>query len=286
MKMRSFLKRTSLILIASIFALITIISYPQAYYFNDKIEYKNFLVYCDIKIPDQIYPILDEVDRLIMQSDCYDPHLKFNIFLRSDVNKYNLFPGQFPNGGFGQTISLIKNVFIYKSDCATNTSYTHLGHTRTLSNVLAHELTQYALKKSWQNGWFSHGSRGEFDKNRPFCHDFLSAYLTHVLIENKWLLKSKSEYFDKNSSFEFGLWKEEGYAEYVAGGSSISLDDGLKMLNNEVAIECVPQFEYFKCWLAVRHLILKKHMTFEEILYAKLNLDDVLQDAKNELALR
>ena len=75
-----------------------------------------------------------------------------------------------------------------------------LGHTRTLSNVLAHELT-------------------------------------HVLIENKWLLKSKREYFNKDSSLEFGLWKEEGYAEYVAGGSSISLDDGLKMLNNEVAIE-------------------------------------------------
>lgn len=243
------LKRISLILIASIFVFIAIIAYPQAYYFNDKIEYKNFRVYCDIKIPDQIYPILDEVDLLIRQSDCYDPHLKFNIFLRSDVNKYNLFPGQFPDGGFGQTISLIKNVFIYKSDCVTNTSYTHLGHTRTLSNVLAHELT-------------------------------------HVLVENKWLLKSKSEYFDKNSLLEFGLWKEEGYAEYVAGGSSISLDDGLKMLNNEVSIECVPQFEYFKYWLAVRHLILKKHMTFEEILYEKLNLDDVLQEAKDELALR
>ncbi len=243
-----YLKRISLILIVLIFTFIAIILYPQAYYFNDKIEYKNFRLYCDTKIPDQIYPILDEVDRLITQSECYDPHLKFKIFLRSDVNKYNLFPGQFPDGGFGQTISLIKNVFIYKSDCITNTSYTHLGHTRTLSNVLAHELT-------------------------------------HVLVENKWLLKSKSEYFSKDSSLEFGLWKEEGYAEYVAGGSSISLDDGLKMLNNEVSIECVPQFEYFKYWFAVRHLILNKHMTFEEILYKKLNLDDVLKEAKNELAL-
>lgn len=249
MKIIPFLKRSVLILIVLIFAFIAIISYPQAYYFNDKIEHKNFRVYCDIKIPDQIYPILDEVDRLIRQSECYDPNLKFNVFLRSDVNKYNLLPGQFPGGGFGQTISLIKNVFIYKSDCVTNTSYTHLGHTRTLSNVLAHELM-------------------------------------HVLVENKWLLKSKSEYLSKDSSLEFGLWKEEGYAEYIAGGSSISLDYGLKMLNNEVSIECVPQFEYFKYWLAVRHLILKKHMTFEEILYKKLNLDDVLQEAKDELTLR
>lgn len=236
-------KRIAFGLIISVFIFIAIICFPQLYYFNDKIEYKNFRVYCDIKIPDQIYPILDEVDRLIRQSDCYDPHLKFKIFLRSDVNKYNLFPGQFPDGGFGQAIPLIKNVFLYKSDCATNTSYTHLGATRTLSNVLAHELM-------------------------------------HVLIENKWLFKSKSEYFLS----KFGrLWKEEGYAEYVAGGPSLSIEEGLKMLNNEVPIECVPQFEYFKYWLAIRHLILKKHMTFEEILYAQLYLDDVLQEAKHEL---
>lgn len=226
------------------FVFVAVICYPQIYYFNDKIEYKNFRVYCDIKMPDQIYPILDEVDRLIRQSDCYDPHLKFKIFLRSDVRKYNLFPGQFPDRGYGQAISLIKNVFLYKSDCATNTSYTHLGASRTLSNVLAHELM-------------------------------------HVLIENKWLFKSKSEYLNKNSLTDFGLlWKEEGYAEYVAGGPSISLADGLKMLNNEVSIECVPQFEYFKYWLAVRHLILEKHMTFEQILYAQLDLDDVLREAK------
>ncbi len=240
------LKKLFLTLIASIVTFAAIIAYPQAYYFNDKIEYKNFKVYCDIKISDQIYSILDEVDRLIRQSDCYDPNVKFKIFLRGDVNKYNLFPGQFPDGGFGQTISLIKNVFIYKSDCAANISYTHLGHTRTLSNVLAHELM-------------------------------------HVLIESKWLLKSKSEYFEKNSLFKFGLWKEEGYAEYIAGGSSLSIEDGLKMLNNEVSIDCVPEFEYFKCWLAIRHLVLKKHMTFEEILHKKLNLDDVLQEAKDKL---
>jgi hypothetical protein len=196
-------KRTALGLIALIFVFVAIICYPQIYYFSDKIEYKNFRVYCDVKMPDQIYPILDDVDRLIRQSDC-----------------------------------------------ATNTSYTHLGHTRTLSNVLAHELM-------------------------------------HVLIENKWLLKSKSEFLNKNSLTKFGLlWKEEGYAEYVAGGSSLSLDDGLKMLNNEVAIECVPQLEYFKYWLAVRHLILEKHMTFEQILYAQLDLYDVLREAKQELEIK
>lgn len=250
MKTTFSLKKISLTLIASIFTFAAIIAYPQAYYFSDKIEYKNFQVYYDTKIPDSIYPILDEVDRLIKQSDYYDPHLRFKIFLRSDVNKYNLFPFQFPDLGSGQAIPLIKNVFLHKSDCSTNISYNHLGHARILSSVLAHELT-------------------------------------HILIENKWFLRSKMAYFDKNSWSSFGaLWKEEGYAEYIAGSLPITLEEGLKILKNEISPKYAPHFEYFKYWLAVRHLILNKHMTFEEILYAKLNLDDVLQEAKDELALR
>lgn len=42
----------------------------------------------------------------------------------------------------------------------------------------------------------------------------------------------------------------------------------------------IAHFEYFKYWLSVRHLILKKHMTFEEILNTNLNLNEVLDEAK------
>lgn len=222
---------------------VLIICYPQYYYFNDKIEYKNFQVYYDKKIPDQIYAILDAVDEAIQKSDCYNPKLSFKIFLRSDANKYGILPFQFPDKGSGWAIPIIKNVFLYKADCATNTSYNHVGHTRTLSSVLAHELT-------------------------------------HILVENKWFFKSKKAFFDNDSLSEFGLlWKEEGYAEYIAGGPSIKFDDGLKILNNEVALEYAPHVEYFKYWFAVRDLLLKKHMNFEDILNAKLKLDDVLNEA-------
>lgn len=232
------------IFIASICVSFLVICYPQCYYFNDKIEYKNFQVYYDKKIPDQIYATLDAVDQAIRKSDCYNPKLNFKIFLRSDANKYNALPLQFPDKGIGQAICIIKNVFLYKSDCATNTSYDHVGHMRTLSSVLAHELM-------------------------------------HILVENKWFFKSKIAYFDNDSLSQFGLlWKEEGYAEYIAGGPSIKLDEGLKILNNEASLEYTPHIEYFKYWLAIRYLILKKHMTFEEILNTKLKLDDVLNEAK------
>ncbi len=230
--------------IVSICAFFLIICYPQAYYFNDKIVYKNFHVYYDKKIPDQIYATLDTVDQLIRKSDFYDPNLQFKIFLRCNADNYNAFPFQFPDGCSGWTIPIIKNVFLYKSDCAKNTSYNHAGDMRTLSSILAHELT-------------------------------------HVLVENKWFLKSKMAYFDEYSLSQFGLWKEEGYAEYIAGDLPIKLEEGLKILNNQALPQYAPhQVEYFKYWLTVRYLILKMHMTFEEILDTKLKFNDVLNEAK------
>lgn len=243
-KFRLYLKSIFITLIALICTSTVIICYPQLYYFDDKIEYKNFQVYYDKKIPDQIYAILDAVDQSIRKSDVYDPELKFKIFLRSDADRYNALPLQFPDDCIGWTIPVIKNVYLYKSDCATNISYTRTGHKRTLSSVIAHELM-------------------------------------HVLVENKWLLKSKTAYFDRDSLSPFGaLWKEEGYAEYIAGEMPINLEEGLKLLSDAAALKYGPHFEYFKYWLAVRHLILKKNMSFEDILFTKLNLDDVLNEAK------
>lgn len=236
------------LLVASICAFFLIIFFPQAYYFNDKIEYKNFHVYYDKKIPDQIFGILDTVDQLIQKSDLYDQTIKFKIFLRSDEDKYNFFPLQFPEVGCGWAIPVIKNVFLYKSDCEKNATYNHIGHMRTLSTVLAHELT-------------------------------------HILVENRYFFKSKKAFLDNHSLSPFGLlWKEEGYAEYIAGGPSMELDEGLKLLHDENMVEYRPHFEYFKYWLAVRYLITQKHMTFQEILDADLKLDEVLNEAKlNEI---
>lgn len=231
------------ILIGIVGLSILIICFPQIYYFKDKIEYKNFQVYYDKKIPDQIYATLDAVEQSIQKSECYNPHLKFKIFLRSDANNYGILPLQFPDRGSGQAVPIIQNVFLYKSDCATNTTYNHMGHARALSSVISHELI-------------------------------------HILVDDKWFLKSKMAYFDHDDVSPFGaLWKEEGYAEYIAGGAAINLDNGLKILKNEAMPEYIPHVEYFKYWLAVRYLITKKQMSFEEILNTNLKLDDVLAEA-------
>lgn len=245
--MKSYLKIfawTIFLTLISLCTFLLIISYPQAYYFNDSLTYKNFHVHYDKKIPNQAYAILDSLDQSIRQSELYDPTLQFKIFLRSDINKYNFLPFQFPDDCIGWAIPVIQNVFLHKSDITTNTSYNPWGHTRALSSVLAHELT-------------------------------------HIMVDNKFPLKSKMAWFDSKSLTEFGaLWKEEGYAEYIAGGATITLDEGLKILNGETVAGHIPHLEYFKYWLSVRHLILRKHMTFEEILNKELNLNEVLEEAK------
>lgn len=226
--------------------LIFLLCCPQLYYFNDKIKYKNFCVYYDKKLPIELYSVLDTVDELVRKSELYDPKLNFKIFLRSDANKYNRLPFQFPDSCSAWVIPVIKNVFLYQSDPAMNTSYNHVGDVRVLTSVLAHELT-------------------------------------HVMVENKKFLKSKMAYFDADSNLEFGLWKEEGYAEYIAGGSSIALEEGLKILGSEDLLEhayASHRMEYFKYWFAVRYLIQEKSMTFKEILDAKLKFDDVLREAR------
>ena len=84
--MRFYLKRIFLTLIALVFIFVAIIFYPQVYFFEDKIEYKNFQVYYDTKIPDSIYSILDEVDQLIRQSDC-SRHKKKKVVDKSAIKE-------------------------------------------------------------------------------------------------------------------------------------------------------------------------------------------------------
>ena len=53
--------------------------------------------------------MLDQVEILIKKSPFYRPNLKLKIFLRSDVNKYNLLPFQFSELGYGQTVQTLSN---------------------------------------------------------------------------------------------------------------------------------------------------------------------------------
>ena len=219
-----------------------IICYPQMYFFNDKVHYKNFYVYYDKKIPQEIFSILDQVETRLKKCQLYDQKVNFKIFLRSNVNNYNTFPYQFNNNAAGWAAPFIKNVFLYKADIKNNIAYNPMGHQRLLVNLLSHELT-------------------------------------HVLIESKWPLSRLLWLIDKSNRSKMGLlWKEEGYAEYISGGTGYSFEEGVRYLNNNNSP--FPFYtEYFKCYLAVQYLIENKGMRIEDILLRKdINLEDILTE--------
>jgi hypothetical protein len=242
MKLRNIFLLFSTILVLALI----VICYPQIYFFNDKVHYKNFYVYYDKKIPQEIFPILDQVEERLKKSQLYDQKVNFKIFLRSDVSNYNILPYQFNNNVAGWVIPFIKNVFVYKADIKNNIAYNPIGHQRPLVSLLSHELT-------------------------------------HVLIESKWSLSRIPWLIENSNRSKMGLlWKEEGYAEYISGGTGYSFEEGMSYLNNSKSP--FPFYsEYFKCYLAVRYLIENKGMKIEDIFLRKdINLEDILNECINE----
>lgn len=245
MRFRNIFLFSSIILVLALI----VICYPQIYYFKDKVHYKNFYVYYDEKIPQEVFPILDQVEERLKKSRLYDQNINFKIFLRNDVNNYNMLPYQFNNNVAGWVIAFIKNVFLYQANIKDNIAYNPIGHKRPLVSLLSHELT-------------------------------------HVLIESKWSLSRIPWLLEDSNRSRMGLlWKEEGYAEYISGGTGYSFEEGMSYLNNNN-----PPFpfymEYFKSWLAIRYLIENKGMKIEDILLRKdINLEDVLTEASTAMSI-
>ncbi len=247
------MKTKVLILLSSfvvlIVAFLMAIANPQWYYFKDKLEYRNFLVYYDKILPDETIAILDQAEVLIKKSFFYRPNLKLKIFLRSDFNKYNLLPFQFRKLGYGWTVQyLSNNIYIFRSDIKTNSSQDGMGGTRLLSNVIAHEAT-------------------------------------HVLIEKQFgYLKSRfGPFFKKYEFSQLGyLWKEEGYAEYIAGGGTMfnTFEEGIAVLSDKKKSEYnIHNIEYFKYWVAIKYLLEVEKIEESMIFQEEFILDDLISKA-------
>ena len=79
-KFRKILKRTLLMILIMISALVTIILFPQLVFAN-KMTYKNFKVCTNDKIDHDIKILLDNATALVQRSELYDPDYKYNVIL-------------------------------------------------------------------------------------------------------------------------------------------------------------------------------------------------------------
>lgn len=78
--------------------------------------------------------------------------------------------------------------------------------------------------------------------------------VTHLLVRNRF------GYF---RNLTLPAWKKEGYAEYVAGGSTLPLDTGVRMWkarpNDDTG------YQYFKYYLIVRYLLEHENVSVDDL---------------------
>ena len=77
---------------------------------------------------------------------------------------------------------------------------------------------------------------------------------THLLIRRK---------FGYWRNLAMPAWKKEGYAEYVAGGSTLSYDDGVRMW--KASPSDASGYRYFKYYMLVKYLIDHDRVSAEEL---------------------
>lgn len=235
--------------ILAIFAIMVfvtiIILFPQLYYFDNQLTYKNFTIYSDKPFTQKIYSIIDQVNALIKKSEIYDPSLHYKIFIRSDYSVHNIIPWQFSNSAYAITRPIIQNIFISKGNIQSNLAYKISGGSRPLDQIIAHEIV-------------------------------------HLLIENKFM-RNRAKFPEDWTKTGF-LWKEEGYADYIAGDSALNAEQGLKILQNKTTAKYnIYELEYFKYWFAVNYLFEKKKEKIKDLMESKVSLDHVLDEAIKDI---
>ena len=165
--------------------------------------------------------VLDKAEARLKSSSINDDNVKPRVFL---TNSYRLYRGFSLNLGwnsFGKGYALLptSNVFINKSDLASDTVFrdTASNNTRSLSGVIAHEVT-------------------------------------HLLIRNRY------GYW---RNVMMPAWKKEGYAEYVAGGSTLSYEEGVKLWKGNP--KDGTGYQYFKYYMLVKYLLEQEKISVDDL---------------------
>jgi hypothetical protein len=224
-----------------VIGLATIILYPQLL-FAKKVKYRQFKIYSNDKIDNEIKSILDSALSLVEKSELYDSTYKVDIFLA-----YNTFFNKVDDKVFGQgpTARAIDNnlVIKVKIDINKNLVYTtfHKPCQQSFAYVIAHEMV-HCLQAHKYGIW----------KFNPFRHPEM------------WKLEGYPEYVarQKSSDPDFSLKKEiEKFIELKRK------QPDLWVAEEEGGCEA-PEF-YYKGRLMTEYLINVRLMTYDQILKDK-----------------
>ncbi|PKO95354.1 MAG: hypothetical protein CVU12_10430 [Bacteroidetes bacterium HGW-Bacteroidetes-7] len=116
--------------------------------FDNSFSYKNVNIYSADSLRDELRLIIDEVDVLLYKSEIYNSEKTQNIYLCNNYLLYSFF-APFSRKAFACYNPLTNNIFVAKYDIKRNESYKNNDkdvYTRSLSEVLAHEITHNAIR--------------------------------------------------------------------------------------------------------------------------------------------
>ncbi len=136
------------IIIALALIFIVLVIFPNLTVYHHKVIYKNFRIYSDKEIDDNIYSILDKVEKKLSRSEIYNERVKYRMFLSSSIKLYAAFvPGQ--KDAFAAAFPIFRNIFVSQTDVKNNKVYRNTveDNERSLSSVLAHEATHILIEK-------------------------------------------------------------------------------------------------------------------------------------------
>jgi hypothetical protein len=202
-------------------AFVFLLVYPQVL-FAHEVRYKNFTVYSRQPLDQNIYAVLDKVEAQLSKSPINDTSVHPKIFLTNSQKLYSVLSLYLGSNSFGKGYPLLptSNVFINETDASRDLVFrkAETGNQRSLSGVLAHEITHLHIRKKF-------------------------GYIKNITTP---------------------AWKKEGYAEYIAGGSTLDYETGVKMWKANPSDGT--GYQYFKYYLTVKYLIEdEKLITVDEL---------------------
>jgi hypothetical protein len=199
-------------------------AFPQPL-FAHSIRYRNLQLYSRSPLPASAAEILEKVDRLLSSSEFYSTNRQRRIFICDSYSLYWLLTfGQ--RHGVGSSFPMITgHVFIPKADITNDR----------------------ALPEQW---------KPTDTRERP-----LSSTIAHELTHDL-----NAEYLGRISYWRLrrnANWADEGYCDYIARSSSISLEDGVRSVL-QTPYETTG-ISYFRSRLMMAHLINEKHLSIKDI---------------------
>ena len=219
-----------LIVIATAYVLLLMFPEPL---FAHQVSYKNFKVYSQTPLDQNVYAVLDKVDSRLAISEINNSEIKPKIFLVSGFRLYSFLSLYIGGNSFAKGYPMLPttNLFINKSDLAKDLVFRNAptNSERSLSGVIAHEVTHFLVRKRfgyWRN-------------------------------------------------LTMPVWKKEGYAEYVAGGSTLPYETGVRMWKQNPADGT--GYQYFKYYMLVKYLLEHDRLSVDELFNRDFDLPSLEQ---------